>query len=60
MKGYRTYITLLIGVFYNIARIIGFEVPVGQEELDNAVNSLILVIAGVFRYLTTKGKTSQE
>lgn len=55
MKGYRTYITLLIGFLYNLGRGLGIDFgDVDAEKIDIAVNTIILVVAGIFRYFATK------
>lgn len=59
LQGYRTYITLALAAAYNIARAAGLDFgDVKAEDIDAAVNTILVVAAAIFRFLATKKKQS--
>jgi len=55
LQGYRTYITLLAGIIIKILEQQGIVVT--SQGIENAIDVLVLVAAGLFRYFATKNKT---
>lgn len=55
LKGYRTYITIIIIALYNILRAIGVDFgDITAENVDIAVNTLLSVLAIIFNYIGRK------
>ena len=52
LVGYRTYITLALMVLHQVLKVNGIDLP--QENLSIAVDTILALLAGVFKYLATK------
>lgn len=52
LQGYRTYITLLVGIVIKILEKQGIIIT--PASLETTIDVLILIIAGIFRYYATK------
>lgn len=51
LEGYRTYITLVVMAIYNIILpILGIK-DLTQDQIDIAVNVVLIILAAVFRKL---------
>ena len=53
IKGYRTYLTLVVLVVNKILQAMGF-VEYSSAEIETAIDVILAVVAFVFRYLATK------
>lgn len=50
LEGYRTYITLIVLIIHQILKLLGLE-PIEDEKLTVAVDTFLLILAGIFRKL---------
>jgi len=57
LEGKKTYITLVVMALYNVVLpAVGIK-DVTMDDLDKAVNTILIVLAGIFRYMATRKKT---
>ncbi len=60
MKGYRTYITIVLMAVYNMLRSAGLEVPteISPETIDITINTILAVAGMIYNYIGRKRVSS--
>lgn len=53
LEGYRTYLTLIVLIIHQILKLFGLE-PIEDDKLTIAVDTVLLILAGIFRKLAKK------
>ncbi len=56
MKGYRTYITIVVMAIYNVLRNSGVEFPseINEEAIDITINTILAIAGVIFNYIGRK------